>query len=68
MINNLKISYIKFYNGAIEETYSKFLAKKIYKTFDKTEDVPTEERIRYGLPISKKEKKKLLKDEFHFKF
>ena len=49
------------YNGSLEESYKKLWNYKLYKTFDFGEDIPLEDKIRYGLPIKNKERIVLLK-------
>jgi len=56
------IGYNEKYNGSIEETFKRTLRfhiikKELYKDYN----ISFEERVRYGLPITEKEKKLLLK-------
>lgn len=62
----LTFGYKGFYNGAVEETYNKALLKDIYETFPKNENISLEEKVRYGLPIDRMTRKKVLKKEFKF--
>lgn len=62
----LTFGYKGFYNGAVEETYNKALLKYIYETFPKNENISLEEKVRYGLPIDRMTRKKVLKKEFKF--
>lgn len=48
-------------NGPFEESYRNIWRHRQYKSFDFTEDIPFEDRIRYGLPIENDKRKELLK-------
>ncbi|MBQ7140436.1 MAG: hypothetical protein IJO32_02910 [Bacilli bacterium] len=61
----LKYGYNGFYNGAIEESYKKTWQKSLYNALPKDEDIPIEDRVRYGLSIDKDTKEKVLKNKFN---
>lgn len=48
-------------NGPFEESYRNIWRHGQYKSFDFTEEIPFEERIRYGLPLDYEPRKELLK-------
>jgi len=60
----LTLGYNGFSNGSVEETYLELWASSIYDTFSKNENIPIEDRVRYGLPIDKETRKKVLRKEF----
>lgn len=56
------IGYTNKYNGSIEETFKRTLMyDKIKKQLNKNIQIPYEEKVRYGFPLNKEEKKLLLK-------
>lgn len=64
----LSYGYKGIYNGAVEESYSKILQKSLYNQLPLNEDIPLEDRIRYGLPIDKETRNKVLKRKFRFTY
>lgn len=57
----LACGYIKIKNnGSFEESYRNIWRHGQYKTFDFTEDIPFEDRIRYGLPLEHGQRIELL--------
>lgn len=64
----LTYGYKGIYNGSVEESYSKTWQRSLYKQLPQNEDIPTEDRIRYGLPIDKETRNKVLKREFKFTY
>lgn len=48
-------------NGPAEESYRNIWRHRQFKSFDFTEDIPLEDRIRYGLPLENEPRKVLLK-------
>lgn len=48
-------------NGSFEESYRDIWRHKTYKNFDFSEDIPVQDRIRYGLPLDHESRKFLLK-------
>ena len=53
MCSQLAIGYVKNNKGSFEETFRNILMLKKYRQLDHDFDLLVEERIRYGLPISK---------------
>lgn len=47
-------------NGSFEEAYRNIWRHRQYKSFDFTETIPVEDRIRYGLPLEAEPRIKLL--------
>ena len=60
----LSIGYKGFDNGSIEKTYKKKGMIKVYNSFEFDEIIPIEDKVRYGLPINKETKKKVLNKQF----
>lgn len=60
----LSLGYKGFYNGPMEKTYKKKGVISVYNSFDHSEVIPIEDRVRYGLKIDAETKKKVLKKEF----
>lgn len=59
----MKLGYLKKkYNGSFDESFSKLWRKDLFSC-DINEDISTEERIRYGLPIDDESRKLLLRLE-----
>lgn len=59
----MKLGYLKKkYNGSFDESFSKLWRKDLF-CGDISEDISTEERIRYGLPIDDESRKLLLRLE-----
>ena len=59
----MKLGYLnKKYNGSFDESFSKLWRKDLFSG-DISEDISTEERIRYGLPIDDESRKLLLRLE-----
>ena len=59
----MKLGYLKKkYNGSFDESFSKLWRKDLFCD-DISEDISTEERIRYGLPIDDESRKLLLRLE-----
>lgn len=57
----LACGYLKMKNnGPFEESYRNLWRHRQYKTFDFTEDIPFEDRIKYGLPLEHEQRKLLL--------
>lgn len=55
-------------NGAFEESYRNIWRHRQYESFDFTEDIPLEDRIRYGLPIEHGPRIQLLKQFLDTKY
>lgn len=69
LYSQAKIGYAGIINnGSIEQTFRKLLSHKTYKSFNHTEDISLQDRIRYGLPIDEKSKKLLLKQKIELDF
>lgn len=60
----LTLGYRWFNNGSIEKTYRKKGMTDIYNSFNHDEIIPIEDKVRYGLPIDKQTKKKVLNYQF----
>lgn len=63
LLFNLSLGYKGLSNGSMEKTYRKKRMIEVYNSFDHTEDIPIQDRIRYGLPIDKDTRKKVLKKQ-----
>lgn len=57
----LKLGYTQHCNGTVEQTYNELLLMFLYKSLPKGENIPVDIRLRYGLPVDKEIRKKLLK-------
>ena len=60
----ISLGYRGLYNGSMEKTYKKKGIKSLYESFDYSEEIPTQEKVRYGLPIDSDTRKRVLKKEF----
>ena len=60
----LTFGYKSIYNGSVEETYRKSLLGSLYNTFPQNENIPLDDRVRYGLKLDKETRKKVLKYKF----
>jgi len=60
----LMTGYGLFHNGIIEKTYKSLLLSDLYESFCQNEDIPVEDRVRYGLPIDFETRKKVLTKSF----
>lgn len=77
MLNFLKSSLYKqlivgyqgvINNGRMEATFRKIFNHQTFEYFNHTEDIPLQDKIRYGLPIDTKSRKKLLKQKIELDF
>lgn len=60
----LSLGYKGKSNGSMEKTYKKKGIISIFNSLDQTEIIPIKDKIRYGLPIDKETRKKVLKKQF----
>ena len=60
----ISLGYRGLYNGSMEKTYKKRGIKSLYESFDYSEEIPTQEKVRYGLPIDSDTRKRVLKKEY----
>jgi len=60
----LSLGYKGFNNGSMEKTYKKKGQINIYNSFNFDEIIPIEDKVRYGLPIDKETRKKVLTKQF----
>lgn len=61
----LSVGYDQKYNGSMEKSYIKTWKHSTYKSFDHTEEIPIQDRVRYGLPIDEDTKQKVLNYQFN---
>lgn len=64
ILYQLSLGYDGKYNGSMEKSYMKTWNYSTYKSFDHTEEIPLEDRVRYGLPVDKDTKQKVLSYQF----
>lgn len=55
----------EFSNGSMERTYKRRQMSSVYHSFDFSEEIPTQDRVRYDLPLDKETRKKVLKKQFN---
>lgn len=63
MLHYLNSGY-EIYNGAAKESYKKLWIYSLFKNLPKDEFIPTEDKIRYGLPVDTETRKKILRREY----
>ena len=60
----LSLGYKGINNGSVEKTYKKKGLINVYNSFEFDEIIPIEDKVRYGLPIDKETRKKVLNKQF----
>lgn len=63
-LKEIKEGYQGFWNGPAERSYHKLLLGNLFKTLIEDEDIPTEDRVCYGLPVDIKTRIKIVNRKF----